>query len=163
MGETMCTRCRHALDEKDVLSSMTRTCGQCFGILLSERDEKLTSYLDSFAAPAALLAPDHTVLASNHRFQSMAFDHDVVGLRVGEALDCMYTSTLGRCGETIACLLCHLKRSVAQTLLTGHGLQGVSMSYPHKMDSRKTVTVMTEKVGDAVLLMIGPPPGPEAV
>jgi len=161
MAETVCIRCRHTLDQKNALSGLTGTCGQCFGVILSERNGELASYLESVAVPAALLAPDHTVLASNRRFQSMTADHGAVGLRIGEALDCMYTSTLGKCGETVACLLCHLKRSVEQTWQTGQGLRGVPMSYPHKADSRKTVTVMTEKVGDAVLLMIQPRPASE--
>ena len=163
MGETVCIRCRHTLDEKDALSSLTRTCGRCFGIILSERNGELASYLESVAVPAALLAPDHTVLASNGRFRSITADHGTVGLRIGEALDCMYTSTLGKCGETVACLLCHLKRSVEQTWKTGRGLRGVPMSYPHRADSRKTVTVMTEKLGDAVLLMIQPRPAAESL
>lgn len=163
MGETVCIRCRHNLNEKDALSSLTGTCGQCFGIILAGGNGELATYLESVAAPAALLAADHTVLASNRRFQSMTADHAAVGLRVGEALDCMYTFTLGKCGETVACLLCHLKRSVEQTLLTGRGLRGVPMSYPHKADSRKMVTVMTEKIGDAVLLMIQPWPSTEGL
>ncbi len=159
MGETICFRCRKRLDDHE-LRSLTGTCRQCFGVLVSEGGEKLSSCLESLPAPAALLARDHTVLASNRRFEALAFDHEVVGLRVGEILDCMYTSTLGRCGDTVACLLCHLKRSVEQTWLTGEGLRGVPISYPHKADERKSFTVITEKVGDAVLLMIATPEKP---
>jgi hypothetical protein len=155
MGGTMCFRCRQSLDAHDELRSVTRTCGQCFGILLSGRDERLAHFLESLAVPAVLLAPDQTVLASNSRFQDMAHAHEITGVRVGEALGCMYTSTLGMCGETVACLLCRLKRSVEQTWATGEGLRGVPMSYPHSQDARRAFTVMTEKVGDAVLLMIG--------
>ena len=163
MAVTVCIRCRHTLDQKDALSGLTGTCGECFGIILSRGNGELASYLESVAVPAALLAPDHTVLASNRRFQSMTADRGTVELRIGEALDCLYTSTLGNCGETVACLLCHLKRSVEQTWQTGQGLRGVPVSYPHKADSRKTVTVSTEKVGEAVLLTIQPRPAAEGL
>ncbi len=154
MGETVCFRCRKRLDDNDELRSLTGTCRQCFGVLLSEGGERLSSFLESLPGPAALVARDHTVLESNNRFQTLAVDHEVAGLRVGDLLDCMYTSTLGKCGETVACLLCHLKRSVEQTWLTGEGLRGVPISYPHRIQSRKSLTVTTEKVGDSVLIMI---------
>jgi hypothetical protein len=87
----------------------------------------------------------------------MRLAEDKAGLRVGEVLGCMYAQTLGRCGDTVACMLCKLKNTVEHTLLTGEGLRGVQMSYPHKEQARKTFTIKTEKFGQAVLVILATP------
>jgi hypothetical protein len=138
------------------LCILTGACEQCFNALLSSRGEKLSAYLESLAIPAALLSNDQTVLESNTSFQEMAFRHDIVGSKIGEMLACMYAPLLGRCGETVACLLCSLKKSVEHTWLTGEGLREVPLSFPHKAETRKTFTITTEKVSGAVLVMMGP-------
>jgi hypothetical protein len=127
--------------------------------VLSSGDEGLSAYLESLGVPAALLDREQKVLCSNNRFRALTINRIDLGLRVGEALDCMYTGTLGRCGETVACLLCRLKRSVDHTWHTGEGLRGVQISYPHKAESRRAFTITTEKVGVAVLLMVEVSPG----
>ena len=156
MGQTVCFRCMRTLEQDDELHVLTRTCEKCFAAALSSRDGKLSGYLESLGMPAALIGLDHTVLSSNGRFQSMAPHRTVDGLRLGDVLECMYAPLLGRCGETVACLVCRLKKSVAHTLLTGEGLRGVPFSFPHKEEGRKTFALTTEIVGDAVLLLMGP-------
>ncbi len=158
MEQAVCFRCRQNLDGKDDIRLLTRTCRSCFTAVVSSRGKNLVEYLEFLGAPSALLDHDQTILFSNSRFREMMVDHDAPGLRVGEALDCMYSTTLGRCGDTVACLLCKLKRSVEHTLLTGEGLRAVSISYPHKADSRRTFFITTEKVGSVVLLMLGTQP-----
>lgn len=151
MGQTVCFRCRQSLDEKGTLRLLTRTRPSCFSTLLSARDNTLSDYLESLEIPAALLSQDHTVLLSNRHFQRIAGSQGPVGLRAGEALDCMYAPMLGRCGETVACMLCWLKRSVEHTSLTGEGLRGIPMSFPHRSEKRRAFEITTEKIGDAVL------------
>jgi len=158
MSQPFCYRCRQSLDENDDLRLLTRTFGPCFSALLSSRDKNLSDYLESLEAPSALVDHEQTILFSNSRFRGMMRESSTVGLRVGEALDCMYTQTLGRCGDTVACLLCRLKRSVEHTFLTGEGLRAVPISYPHRAESRKTFVITTEKVGNAVLLVMGTVP-----
>ena len=156
MGRAVCFRCKRSLEPGDELRILTGACAQCFNALLSAGGEQLSSYLESLATPAALLANDQTVLESNSSFQKMTLAHDIVGSKVGEILDCMYAPLLGRCGETIACMLCSLKRSVEHTWLTGEGLREVQLSLPHKAESRKTFRIITEKVNGAVLVLMGP-------
>ena len=136
------------------LNNLTKACDKCFTTVLSSRDEKLSAYLESLEIPAALVSQDQTVLESNSPFQSMASNRVVVGFRLGEVLDCMYAPMLGFCGETVPCLLCKLKRSLEHTWLTGEGLRDVPFSFPHKVEARKTFSISTEKVGDAVLLLM---------
>ncbi|HUI71496.1 MAG TPA: hypothetical protein VL354_13330 [Spirochaetia bacterium] len=133
---------------------MTKTCASCFSLLLSTGGKNLSDYLESLDAPSALLDHEQTIVFANNRFRAMVIDHNSSGLRVGEALDCMYAATLGRCGDSVACLLCKIKRSVEHTLLTGEGLCRVPISYPHKTDSRRTFLIATERVGTKVLLLL---------
>ena len=154
MSQPFCYRCRQSLDQKDDLRVLTRTCGPCFTALLSSRDRNLSEYLESLEMPSALVDHNQTILFSNSLFRGMMGENETVGLRVGEALDCMYAGTLGRCGDTVACLLCRLKRSVEHTLLTGEGLRAVPISYPHRASSRKSFVLTTEKVGNAVLIVM---------
>jgi len=146
-----------SLDESDHLRFLTRTCEPCFNVLLSTRDHSLSEYLESLALPAALLAQDHSVLFANQRFQDLKIGSNVLGLRVGNVLGCMYSPLLGQCGETVTCILCALRRSIEETQRTGEGLRGVSIAYPHREDVRRTFTITTQKAGDAVLLMLEPP------
>jgi hypothetical protein len=143
------------IEKEDELRLLTRTCAKCFHDILSSRDEIVTSYLDSLLMPAALIAQDQTVLSSNERFKKMAPTGEVVGRKIGEALECMYSPILGHCGETVACLVCRLKRSVERTWMTGEGLRGIPFSFPHKEEGRRTFTITTEIVGDALLLLMG--------
>ena len=154
MGETICIRCKQILNEVDSLGTLTRTCENCFRVLVSADDSRWPDYLELLDVPAAILHPDHTILLSNSRFQKMT-SSSFGGVRIGERLECLYTRNLGRCGETIACQLCWLKRSVDHTWDTGEGLREVRVAYPHKTAVRKALTVSTEKIGNAVLLIIG--------
>ena len=146
------------LEREDELRLLTGTCEKCFTAALTSRSGRVLDYLESLRAPAALVSADQTVLFSNVRFQRMSLARDVVGLKIGEALECMYSPILGRCGETVACLVCRLKRSVESTWLTRQGLRGVPFSFPHKAEGRKTFAITTEMVGNTVLLLLGLPP-----
>ena len=154
MGQTICFACRRSLEQEDELHFLAKACDKCFTTVLSSRDEKLSAYLESLEIPAELVSQDQTILESNTPFQSIASNRVVVGLRLGEALDCMYAPMLGLCGETVPCLLCKLKRSVEHTWLTGEGLREVPLSFPHKVNAPRTFSISTEKVGDAVLLLM---------
>ena len=154
MSQIFCYGCRLSLDHSDHLRRVTQACESCFSTLLSSDNGSLPAYLESLPYPAALVTPAHTVLVANRQFQSLQQDKAVVGQQVGDVLECMYAPLLGRCGQTVACILCSLRRAVELTWTTGEGLRGVSMSYPHKVETRKSVNVTTEKVGQAVLVIL---------
>ncbi len=158
MGRTLCVRCMRDLEGEDELRLLTRTCEKCFNTVLTSRDEQVGEYLESLRMPAALIARDQTVLISNQQFGKMAKSRKVIGFKIGEVLECMYSPILGRCGETVACLVCRLKRSVESTWLSRQGLRGVPFSFPHKTEGRKTFAITTEIVGRAILLLMGASP-----
>ena len=152
--KAVCFNCRQNLDD-DRFRIPAGACESCFPSLGSLPEEKLAEYLEYLAVPAAILSPDLTVQLANTLFLE-ALGHDAVGRRSGEALSCMYTAMLGRCGETVACILCSLKRSVETTMASGEGLRDVAVSFPHKEEIRKTLTIATEKMGSSVLVLMTP-------
>jgi hypothetical protein len=157
MGDTLCVRCTRQLEEEDSLYRLTRTCERCFTTVLSSRGVVVSGYLESLRMPAALVARDQRILFSNGRFRKLAAGREVVGRTIGDALECIYSPLLGRCGEAVVCLLCRLKSSVENTWLTREGLRGVPFSFPHKEEGRRRFSITTEIVGDAVLLLMDPP------
>ena len=155
MGQTLCIRCMRSLEAEDELHVLTKTCEKCFAEALSSGARKLSIYLESLDVPAALVGEDHTVLVFNSRFQKMAPGRSAAGRRIGEVIECTYSPILGRCGETVTCLLCRLRSSIEQTWLTREGIRGVPVSFPSKAEGRTTYTITTEPVDGAVLLLIG--------
>jgi len=156
MGQTVRSDDTQSFDEEDKLHLETQALATRSSPVLSSHDKKLSGHMESLNSPAAIVAQDYTILLANKRFRKKV-SHEVVGLRVGEAMNCSYSAVLGRCGETVACLLCTLKKSVDHTLLTGEGLRGMRMSYPHKAEAQRTSIITTVKVGDGVLLLLGTP------
>ena len=154
MGQTICFSCRRSLEQEDQLHSIAKACDKCLNTVISFGDEKLSAYLEALDAPAALLSHDHTVVAFNHLFQTMASSHDILGRRVGEVLGCSFSPLLGRCEETVACRLCWLKRSIAHTSLTGEELHEMPLRFPNKVEIRKAFAITTTKIGGAVLLLM---------
>jgi hypothetical protein len=158
MDRTLCFRCMRSLDQEDEFHFLMRTCEKCFATVVESHDKNLSAYLESLDMPAALLNRDQIVLVSNGSFRRMAIKDNIVGLRLGEIMECMYAPLLGCCGDTVPCLLCRLRISVERTWETGEGLRGVSVSFPHKAEGRKTFTIATEVVGAGVLLVMGTTP-----
>ena len=154
MGQVICFGCGCSLEQADHFHQLTQACDSCLDSLVFASGISLSVYLESRPHPAALLARDHTVLFANSLFRALKLDQEAVGLRVGEVINCMFSTTLGRCGETEVCILCSLRRAVEHTWRTGEGLRGVPMNYPHKGMKRKSVELTTEKVGDAVLVVL---------
>ena len=122
----------------------------------AQGNEKLKGTLGSLARPAALVASDHTVLFSNNRLRKMLkkSNLDVVGLRIGEVLDCKNAASPSRCGETALCPHCGLKRLIELTRITGERLNEIPISVQHRSGASKTFKITTEKAGEAVLLII---------
>ena len=154
MDQTNCFGCGRGLEQTDRFQRLSQLCEPCLNSLVFASGISPSVYLESRSHPSALLARDHTVLFANSLFRALRLDQKVVGLRVGEVIGCLYAPTLGRCRETEVCILCSLRRAVDQTWRTGEGLRGIPMNYPHKTVGRKAVEITTEKIGDAVLVIM---------
>jgi len=117
---------------------------------------RLSAYLESLDYPVALIAADHTILYSNGPLQSSVSRDvsQVVGLKIGEVLDCKNVSAHGSCGETPFCLHCDLRRSIELSRITGERLQGIPATIQKSSGGSTTCTVSAEKAGEAILLTL---------
>ena len=143
------------MNSKDGLH-LLKVCESCLQALLDSATEDISDFLDSLDQPAAIVARDHTVLHSNNHMSKMLerFDHDIVGLRIGEALECRYSASDRRCGENEVCLHCGLRRLVELARISGERITEFPLTIRHRSGESQTFKFATEKVGEAVLLVI---------
>ncbi len=152
MGEKICSRCGKDLSANhDIFLAEVRET--CFNFLLSSRDDRLAECLDSVDWPAAILARDHTVLLSNDLLRESS-NAEAGDQRIGEVLGCINAALLGKCGETFACFLCGIRKSIEHTITTGEKLHGYETSLQKRSGANQALRITTEKAGDAVLLVI---------
>ena len=156
MAKTVCYRCGSALGAQGGLL-LAEVCDSCLKVLLSSSHEELSALLESIQQPAALVRRDLAVVFSNSRLGRMfkKFDHDIVGLGIGTALDCAFATSDTRCGEGAYCLHCGIRRLVELSRITGEKISHIPMTFRHKSGLDQSYIFTTEKTGDAVLLTIG--------
>jgi len=152
---TTCKRCGMRVGAGHGLH-LVGLCAACLDTLIQGGGDGLSKFLDSVDHPAALVARDHTVLHSNSSLGKLLekFDHDIVGLRIGEALECLYAKHERRCGEGEVCLHCGLRRLVELARISGEKIAQFPMTLRHRSGETQSFTFATEKAGEAVLLMI---------
>jgi len=157
MGDGICSRCGEELSENsDVfLAALRKTC---FNFLLSSCREKLVDCLDSLDKPAAILACNHTVILSNELLEDSS-KLEAGKPRIGEVLNCVNAALLGRCGETVGCFLCGLRKLVKHTQRTGEKLSDMRVNLQNRSGANQTLLLSTEKAGSGVLIIIETPPG----
>ncbi len=155
MTKTTCFRCGTRVDAAEGLH-LVRLCSPCLDALLRDGGDRLSAFLDSVDRPAALVARDHTVLHSNSLLGRLLskFGHDIVGLRIGEALECVYAGSERPCGEGEVCLHCGLRRLVELARISGEKIAQFPLVLRHRSGESQAFTFATEKAGEAVLLMI---------
>jgi hypothetical protein len=156
MEETACQRCGARVDARDGLH-LARLCEPCLKTLLVSGSDGLAAFLSFVDRPAALVGRDHTVLHSNGLLGRMLekFDHDIVGRRIGEALECRYAAEGLGCGKNEVCLHCGLRRVIELARITGEKIARFPTTIRHRSGDNKAFTFATEKAGEAVLMMIG--------
>jgi len=155
MEQRACVRCKQLVEASG--PHLMRLCKRCLKVLLSTQGEELFAFLNSLDQPAALVAKDQTVLHSNRHLGRMLekFDHDIVGLRIGEALDCKNAANERRCGENEICLHCGLRRMVELSRISGETIAEFPVIIRNRMGGSQTFTLASGKAGDTVLLIIG--------
>ncbi len=106
--------------------------------------------------PAAFVTRDHTILFSNIRLLKALskFNHDVIGRRIGDVLGCKNAASLGQCGDTVGCIRCGIRKSIELTRTTGERVSGIPTDFQHKSGARGKLRITTDKVREAVLLII---------
>ncbi len=104
--------------------------------------------IDSVPVPAAMIDGDHTVVASNVMFQKLLlkFAHDIVGLKIGAALNC---GCAGPCG-----CQCGLAAMIDASHVMRRKLREGPILILYRSGAAALHTVTAAGVGDEVLLMI---------
>jgi hypothetical protein len=136
---------------------LSEVCDTCLNDLLTRHDERISARMETLETPAVLVGRDLKVLFHNRHFHRMfgTFHQQILGLRIGEALDCAYPGSQSRCSETAVCLPCGIRRVIDLVRITGESIGGITTAYPHKSGLNQTLTLTTERAGDAVLLTVG--------
>jgi len=155
MEGTICFRCGRDLSATGsvFLAQLRETC---FNFLFSDQREKLMECLDSVETPVAIVARDHTVLLCNSLLDERS-NADGGKLRIGEILECLNAVLLGKCGETPGCFLCGVRKTIEYTITTGDKLSHYQTSLQKRSGANQTFILTTQRVGDAVLLLIETP------
>ncbi|HTP60176.1 MAG TPA: hypothetical protein VMM82_14730 [Spirochaetia bacterium] len=104
--------------------------------------------VDSVPVPAAMINGDHTVVASNEMLQRLLvkFNHDIVGLKIGAALNC-------GCAGPSGCQ-CGLAAVIDASNVMRRKLRAVPVLILYRSGAAALHKVTAARVGDDVLLMI---------
>ncbi|HUI70410.1 MAG TPA: hypothetical protein VL354_07790 [Spirochaetia bacterium] len=157
MGEAVCRHCgMDATASDDFLDKVRETC---FNFLVCSRDERILQCLDTLNWPAALVAADHSVLLGNELLVGSP-GVDVGELRIGDILGCVNAALLGKCGQTVACFLCGIRKSVEHSLRTGETIRRFLVSFQKRSGANQSFLITAEKAGENVLMIIEPPVRP---
>jgi hypothetical protein len=155
MSEAACSRCGNAMAEQHA-DFLVGVCDPCLKTLVSTRSDELSDLLESHHQPAALIAPDMTVLAFNSRFEQLfQSDHELGGMRVGEIVNCFHPTPEMPCGESHLCPHCEIRRLVELTRISGEKISKVPLSFRHKSGLDQTFVFTTHRQGETILLSIG--------
>ena len=121
--------------------------------------KSLQQYLDEIGFPILVMDDDVRVLGFNERARSLLGPRleGCPGRHGGDVLECAYARLPGGCGNTEHCKACAIRRTVANTYLTGDG----QMNVPAYQDivtpggvREVRFLISTEKAGNFVLLRI---------
>lgn len=155
-GQRVCSRCGSALTEQHGLR-LAGVCGACLEMLLSSQGKERADFIESIPSPAALVDRDLAILSINSQFSRVfgSLTRYSIGPRIGEAVDCANPTSDSRCGETLHCFQCGIRRLVDVSRITGESIGRIHVTFRHKSGVDQAYVFTTEKTPDAVLLVIG--------
>jgi PAS domain-containing protein len=125
-----------------------------------ERAYALEDFLERLEGPVVLVDADGVFRAANSRARAtLGKDRpQMLGLRGGEVIDCLYAQQPGGCGASAHCRTgCVIRRSVSTTLATGRaGAGGEAEQRVRSAEGERTkrFEISTERAGELILLRI---------
>ena len=154
MGKTICLRCNKPFGREDGLV-LAKICQPCLDALPSATNDELSSFLESLDLPAAFINHDLSVRISNDSLSKMVntLTDDLLGVRIGEALECAYAKEHGGCGKTHICFQCGVRRMVDLTRITGERFHDIPITLRSKSGNEHKLLFTFAKAGDAILVM----------
>ena len=154
MGETICLRCNKPFDREEGLI-LAKICQSCLDALPSATNDELSTFLESLELPAAFINHDLSVRISNIALSEMVnrLTADLVGAKIGDALECIYAKEHGNCGGTHICFQCGVKRMVDLARITGERFHDIPLALRSKSGSEHKLLFTFAKAGDAILVL----------
>jgi hypothetical protein len=155
MGKAICIRCNWPIGVDDGLA-IANICQSCLDALPSSTNADISSFLESLEHPAAFISHGLSVRISNDLLGKMVnrLTDDLLGVRIGEALECAYESEHGNCGETHICLQCGVRRMVDLARITGERFHDIPLALRSKAGSEHKLLFTFAKAGDAILVLL---------
>jgi len=135
-------------------------CPSCLASFRLERAYALEDFLERLEGPVVLVDADGVFRAANSRARAtLGKDRpQMLGLRGGEVIDCLYAQQPGGCGASAHCRTgCVIRRSVSTTLATGRaGAGGEAEQRVRSAEGERTkrFEISTERAGELILLRI---------
>ncbi len=134
-------------------------CQKCLPRLAKEMSQPLSKFLDDLDAPILILGENMQVISANEAARKISkyVENDLNELRCGEVIGCSHSREENGCGNTVHCLSCAIRKSVAHTFKTGEPCLDVP-AYPDVCiiggGQPIRFRITTEKKGDFVCLLI---------
>lgn len=159
--DIVCFYCKNLLRtiESNISGVSHGVCRNCLPKLVKELGQSLSEFLDELSAPILVLREGTRIVAANAAARKLSPEplEELSGRLCGDVIGCLHSKEPGGCGQTVHCLSCTIRRSVAHTIETGKSCKDIP-AYPDigVMDGDRKVRflISTEKKGDFVQLRI---------
>ena len=150
MGKRFCLGCKRSIQGRRGLF-----CKRCLKALLSATSDQLSTFLETIDSPSAILGRDLTFITSNTLLNKMlkTFAHDLIAMKIGDALECLYPAKHGSCGKDPVCLHCGIKRVVDLTSITDEKFSDIPLVLRHTSGEERTLHFTFGKLGSATLVI----------
>jgi len=150
MRKRFCLRSKRSIQARRGLF-----CERCLKALSSATSDQLSTFLETIDSPSAILGRDLTFIISNTLLNKMLkmFAHDVIAMKIGDALECLYAVKHGPCGKDPVCLHCGIKRVVDLTSITGEKFSDIPLVLRHASGEERTLHFTFGKLASATLII----------
>ena len=139
--DIVCFYCKNLLRtiESNISGVSHGVCRNCLPKLLKELGQSLSEFLDELSAPILVLQEGTRIVAANAAARKLSPEplEELCGRLCGDVIGCRHSKEAGGCGQTVHCLSCTIRRSVAHTIETGRVLQGYPGISGHRPDGRR--------------------------
>ena len=159
--DIVCIYCKNLIRTVESHSSRVShgVCRNCLPNLVKELGQPLSEFLDELGTPVLVLQEGTRIVAANAAARKLSPEplEELAGRLCGDVIGCLHSKEPGGCGQTVHCLSCTIRRSVAHTMETGKSCNDIP-AYPDigMMDGDRKVRflISTEKKSDFVQLRI---------
>jgi hypothetical protein len=82
------------------------------------------------------------------------YTDDLLGVTIGDALECTYAAEHDNCGKNQICLQCGVRRMADLARITGYRLVDIPITLRRKSVSEHKLLFTFAKAGEAILILL---------